>query len=185
VAMILEFETLDLGPDVRAIGMELVEPGATREPVRGAEAAKVWSRVLPAVAAGEPLVFDFFSHLERVRDFCVRRNLAWREGAENYVAVSTPSRELMAELLERFERETSGARAGRRVDQGDPELEEELSKRGADAYDAVYSNYTFCAILSLDEASVTLLAPQLCASEVVQLVRPALNGLDVQLSQPV
>ena len=183
--VILEIETLDLGPDIRAIGMELVEPGATREPVFGAQAARVWSPVLLAVAAGESLVFDFFSHLERVRDFCVRRNLAWREGLGNYLGVSAPSRELLAELLERFERETLGSRAGRRVDQGDPELEERLSKRGADAYHAVYSNYIFCAILSLDEASVTLLAPQLWASEVVRLARPVLNGLDVELRQPV
>jgi len=185
VPVILDIETLDLGPDLRAIGLELVEPGATREPVCGAPAAKVWSPVLLAVAAGEPLVFDFFSHLERVRDFCVRRNLAWREGARNYVAVSAPSRELLAELLERFERETFGARAGRRVIEGDPELEEGLSKRGADAYHSAYSSYTFCAILSLDEASVTLLAPHLWASEVVQLVRPALSGMDVELRQPV
>ncbi len=182
---ILEVETLDLGTDVRAISLELVEPGTTREPILGADAAAIWSRVLRSVAAGEPLAVDFFSHLARVREFCERHDVAWREGAGKNIVIQSPSDEALEEILERFETETFGARAGRLVTEGDPELEAELSRRGADAYQAVYSNYTFCAIFALEEASLTLLAPRLWGSEVVRRVRPTLEGLDVEVRQPV
>ena len=43
---LLEIEPLDLGPDVRAMGLELVEDDENREPVRGPDAARIWSRVL-------------------------------------------------------------------------------------------------------------------------------------------
>ena len=38
---LLEVEPLDLGADVKAIGLELIEP-ENREPVRGIEAARIW-----------------------------------------------------------------------------------------------------------------------------------------------
>ena len=39
----LEIEPLDLGPDVRAVGLELVEADEHREPVRGMDASRIWS----------------------------------------------------------------------------------------------------------------------------------------------
>jgi len=50
---LLDVEPLDLGPDVRAVGLELTEADENREPVRGIDAARVWSRVLRATAANE------------------------------------------------------------------------------------------------------------------------------------
>ena len=47
---LLEVEPLDLGADVRAVGLELTEADENREPIRGADAARIWSRVLPAAA---------------------------------------------------------------------------------------------------------------------------------------
>jgi hypothetical protein len=47
----LEIESLDLGADVRAVGLELIEP-ETREPVVGQEAARIWAALMPALAAG-------------------------------------------------------------------------------------------------------------------------------------
>ena len=38
---LLEVEPLDLGEDVKAVGLELIEP-ENREPVRGADAAGGW-----------------------------------------------------------------------------------------------------------------------------------------------
>ena len=64
----LEIESLDLGPDVRAVGLELIDP-ETREPVTGSGAAGIWAALLPALAGEQPWVIDFFAHLERVRDF--------------------------------------------------------------------------------------------------------------------
>jgi hypothetical protein len=62
---LLDVEPLDLGSDVRAIGLELTEADENREPVRGIDASKIWSRVLRATAADEVWALDFFSHLAR------------------------------------------------------------------------------------------------------------------------
>src|SRR5271156_577150 len=51
LSSLLDVEPLDLGADVRAVGLELVEADENREPVRGPAAAKIWSRVLTATAA--------------------------------------------------------------------------------------------------------------------------------------
>ncbi len=56
---LLDVEPLDLGPDVRAVGLELTEADENREPVRGIDAARVWSRVLRATAANEIWALDF------------------------------------------------------------------------------------------------------------------------------
>ena len=48
---LLEVEPLNLGEDVRAIGLELVEV-RTREPARGGDAARIWGRVLWALEIG-------------------------------------------------------------------------------------------------------------------------------------
>ena len=82
---ILEVEPLDLGPDVRAIGVELVEADENREPVRGADAARIWSRVLRATAGSDSWALDFFSHVDRVRDFCDRHHVAYREATQRSV----------------------------------------------------------------------------------------------------
>ena len=66
---VLDIEALDLGADVRSVGLDLVEADENREPVRGADAARIWSRVLQATAGQEPWALDFFSHIERVRDY--------------------------------------------------------------------------------------------------------------------
>ena len=48
--MLLEIEPLDLGEDVRAVGLELTEADEYREPIRGTEAGAIWNKILPAVA---------------------------------------------------------------------------------------------------------------------------------------
>ena len=50
----LEIEALDLGADVRAVALELTEADENREPVRGADAARIWARLLQATAGTEP-----------------------------------------------------------------------------------------------------------------------------------
>src|SRR4029077_12749111 len=76
----LDVQALDLGVGVRAVGLELVGT-ENREPVRGREAAEIWSAVFPALVAGDPYVVDFFSHIDRVREFCKARGIALREAA--------------------------------------------------------------------------------------------------------
>src|SRR5207245_3334546 len=61
---VLEVEPLYLGADVKAVGLELIDR-ESREPARGADAARIWAAALPVLAAAEPWVLDFFSHLER------------------------------------------------------------------------------------------------------------------------
>src|SRR6266566_4195176 len=84
---------LELPPfslDVQAVGLELVET-ENREPVRGKEGAEIWSEVFPGLAGKDPFVVDFFSHIDRVREFCKARKIEWREAAERCVVIPSPS----------------------------------------------------------------------------------------------
>jgi hypothetical protein len=182
---LLEVEPLDLGADVRAVGLELVEPDENREPVRGAEAARVWGRVLAALAGTEPWALDFFSHLDRVRDYCARHHISWREPAGRTIVVTPPDPDALAALLARFEGETFGARAGGPLAAGDPALENELARRGVDAYQPAFSNYFFCAVCDFEEGSLVLLSTRLWASEVIRRVRPVASDLRVEVRLPV
>jgi hypothetical protein len=181
---LLEVEPLDLGPDVRAIGLELGEADENREPVRGIEAAKIWSRVLRSTAASESWALDFFSHLDRVRDFCERHHVAYREASRRSIVIPSPAQPRLQELVERFQNETFGARAGALVESGDAEVEGELARLGVDAYKAAFPKYAFCAVCNFEDGSLVLLSQKLWASEVIRRVRPALDGLDVEVQLP-
>ncbi|MGC1658803.1 MAG: hypothetical protein WA737_02180 [Candidatus Acidiferrales bacterium] len=178
---LLEIEPLDLGEDVRAVGLEFTEADENREPVRGAEAAALWSRVLRATAAGEIWALDFFSHLDRVRDYCQRHAIPFREAGERCIVVSAPEPAALEALLDRFQGETFGARAGGPVTEGDAALEGELARRGVDAYHAAFARYFFCAVCVFEDGSLVLLSEKLWASEVIRRVRPALAGLEVEV----
>ena len=105
----LDVQAMDLGASTKAVGMELLETGS-REPVRGKEAALIWGAALPALAAKEALVVDFFSHLERVREYCKLHELKFREAAGRCL-VATPATPLEVQsIFERFEKETFGIR---------------------------------------------------------------------------
>ncbi len=181
---LLDVEALDLGPDVRAIGLDLVEADENREPVRGPEAARIWSRVLAATAGQEPWGLDFFSHLDRVRDFCNRHGIAYREASQRSVVVPAPEPAALESLLDRFQTETFGARAGGPFAQGDTALEGNLARRGVDAYHTAFPNYYFCAVCTFEDGSLVLLSEKLWASEVIRRVRPTLQGLNVQVQLP-
>src|SRR5579863_3961203 len=101
----LEIESLDLGPDVRAVGLELIDP-ETREPVTGSEAADIWAALLPALAGDQPWAIDFFAHLERVRDFCRRMAIVFREPNLHAVVIPQPGQEQLPPLFDRFAGET-------------------------------------------------------------------------------
>src|ERR1043166_2099689 len=77
-AFSLDVQALDLGADVKSVGLELLET-ESREPVRGREAAEFWAASCPLLAATEPYVLDFFSHLERVREFCAAHSIPFQE----------------------------------------------------------------------------------------------------------
>lgn len=179
----LDVETLDLGPGVKAIGMELVET-ENREPLRGPEAITIWSVVFPALVAQESCAIDFFSHLNRVRDFCASRKIPFREAAGRCIVVPQPSEGQLRELLERFEGETFGLRSGSRTLQPDADLEGNLSKRGLDAYQSAYTRYTFCVVCELEDAWLTILSETLWPSEAIRRVRPALQPFDVHIARP-
>jgi hypothetical protein len=182
-ACTLDVQSLDLGPETQAIGLELVET-ENREPLRGEPAAEMWAALFPALAANEPYVVDFFSHLERVRHFCNEHGIAFREAAGRCVVIERPGGDKLRQLFRRFERETFGIRAGVGASARDESLEGELRGRGLDAYQAAYRRYTFCAVCELEDAWVTVLTETLWASEVIRRVRPALEGFDVYISRP-
>jgi hypothetical protein len=179
----LDVQALDLGVGVKAVGLELLET-ENREPVHGEEAAEIWSAVFPALVAGEPYVVDFFSHIDRVRDFCKTRGIALREAAERCVVLPQPSPELLRQVFERFEGETFGLRVGAAANEADVQLERDLSKRGLDAYQSAYARYTFCAICEPEDGWVTLLSETLWPSEVIRRLRPAVQPYDVHIARP-
>src|ERR1700681_4157520 len=80
----LDVQAMDLGGGVKAVGLELIET-ENREPVRGKKSAEIWSAVFPALVGSEPSAVDFFSHIDRVREFCKTREIALREAAERCV----------------------------------------------------------------------------------------------------
>jgi hypothetical protein len=179
----LDVDTLDLGPDTKAVGLELLETDS-REPVRGQDAAAIWAAIFPALAANEMFVVDFFSHLDGVREFCKVHEIQFREAAGRCLALPQPSETQLQEIFQRFERETFGIRAGGAVEGGDVALEKELSRRGLDAYQPEYARYTFCAVCEPQDGWVTLLSETLWLSEIVRRLRPAAQKLDVYIARP-
>jgi hypothetical protein len=180
----LEVEALQLGPDSRAVGAELVDR-VTLEPLAGADAARIWAVALPALAGGEPWVLDFFAHLARVRDFCREKGITFREPNSHTLVISPPAPDLLAALLGRFITERFGARAGGPGIAGDPALEGQLAARGVDAYDGACRNCLFCAVCDFEGGFLTILSDSLSAPEVIRRLRPALSGLRVDLTRPV
>jgi hypothetical protein len=181
---LLDVEPLDLGSDVRAVGLELTEADANREPVRGLDASKIWSRVLRATAADEVWALDFFSHLDRVRDYCKLHQITYREPHNHAMVIPAPELSVLQALIDRFQNETFGTRAGAIVAEGDPALEGELAHRGVDAYHTAFTKYFFCAICAFEDGSLVFLSEKLWASEVIRRVRPALEGQDVEIRLP-
>ncbi|MGC2330194.1 MAG: hypothetical protein WA581_01970 [Candidatus Acidiferrales bacterium] len=184
MAHLLEIEALDLGPGTKAVGLELTENDENREPVRGLEAARIWRRVRPATAGQEPWALDFFSHLDRVHDYCDHHGLAYREATARSLVIPAPEPAALESLIDRFQAETFGVRAGGLVTPGDPTLEGDLARRGADAYDKAFLNYFFCAVCGFQNGSLVILSEKLWASEVIRRVRPVLKGLEVEILLP-
>jgi hypothetical protein len=179
----LDVETLDLGGEVKAVGLELLGT-ESREPVRGKEAAAIWAAIFPALAANECFALDFFSHVDRVRDFCKMHEIQFREAADRCIVLRQPTETQLELIFERFEGETFGVRAGAIIEEPDAALEKELSHRGLDAYQAAYERYTFCAVCEPEDGWVTLLSKALWPTEVIRRVRPAVQRFDVYLARP-
>jgi hypothetical protein len=179
----LNVEPLDIGSGVKATGLELLET-ESREPLRGKDAAAIWAAVFPALAVKECFVLDFFSHLDRVREFCKMYDIHVREAAARCLVINQPSETQLQELFHRFEKETFGVRAGAAAQEADAALENDLSKRGLDAYEAAHTRYTFCAVCEPEDAWVTLLSNSLWPTEIIRRVRPAVQRFDVYIARP-
>src|SRR5258707_5020351 len=102
---------MDLGSDTKAVGLELIET-ESREPLRGEEAASIWAAVFPALAGDEAWVLDFFSHLDRVREYCNLHEVEFREAANRCLVIRPPAGEKLRGLVARFAVETFGLRCG-------------------------------------------------------------------------
>lgn len=179
----LDVQAMDLGEDTKAVGLELIET-ESREPVQGEEAAAIWAAALLALAGKELWVVDFFSHLDRVREYCRRHNVEFREAANRCLVIRRPEAEKLRDLVARFAGETFGFRCGAAAEVPDEELEGELSHKGLDAYQAAYKRYTFCAICEPADGWVTVLSETLWPSEIIRRVRPVLQTFDVHIARP-
>ena len=181
-AFSLEVQALDLGAEVKAVSLEILET-ENREPVRGKQATDFWAAVFPLLTANEPFTLDFFSHLDRVRDFCASRQIAFREAGPRCIVIQQPAQEQLQQLFERFETETFGFRAGPRVKEDDPTLTNDLCQHGLDAYQAAYQRYSFCAVCEFEDGWVTLLSKKIWPGEVIRRVRPAAQSFDVYIAR--
>jgi len=179
----LEIESLDLGADVRAVGLELLEP-ETRELVTGSEGASIWAALLPVLAGAEQWAIDFFARLERVRDFCRRAAIAFREPSAHVIVIPQPEPAQLQPLFARFAGETFGVRAGAPLLGGDASVEGALAERGVDAYHAAFPQYVFCSVCDFEGGFLTILSNQLWASEVIRRARRALENLRVEVTRP-
>ena len=179
---LLEVEPQDLGEDVKAIGLELIEP-ESREPLRGAEAAQIWSRVLTALSATQAWALDFFSHTERVKEYCGWHDIAYREAGKCLV-IRAPNENFLPAVLERFEGEMFGVRSGGPLLDGDKALENDLARRGVDAYHQNYPNYYFCGVCDFENGFLIVLSRRLWASEIIRRVTPVLADLAVEARIP-
>ena len=179
----LDVQAMDLGAETKAVGLELIET-ESREPVQGEEAAAIWAAVFPALANQEAWGLDFFSHLDRVRDYCKSHEIAFREAAGRCLVIPQLDTNKLRELLGRFAGETFGVRCGKTAEAPDAELEGELSQRGLDAYQAAYKRYTYCGVCEPADGWLTLLSETLWASEIIRRVRPALKEFDVHIARP-
>jgi len=182
--VILDIERLELGADLKAVGLDLVEDDRDREPARGEDAVRIWTRVLKATPGSESWVLDFFSHIERVRDFCDNHKIAYRVATPRSIVIPAPGDAALEDLIDRFQSETFGVRAGAQTSSADSELEGDLAKRGVDAYHPAFPKYFFCAICDFENGSLVILSQKLWASEVIRRVRPALQGLEVEVRLP-
>jgi hypothetical protein len=182
-AFSLDVQALDLGRDVKAVGLELLET-ESREPVRGREAAEFWAATFPLLASGEPFVLDFFSHLDRVRDFCAAHEIPFQQSGSRSLLIPGPSEEQLRQLFERFEAETFGLRSGPRTQEDDDALAAGLSGHGVDGYQSAYKRYSFCAVCELEDGWITLLSDTLWPSEIVRRLRPAAQSFDVHIARP-
>ncbi|MGA9883402.1 MAG: hypothetical protein WBQ34_06770 [Candidatus Acidiferrales bacterium] len=181
---LLDVEPLDLGSDVRSVGVDLVEADENREPARGSEASHIWSRILPLLAGERPWALDFFSHLDRVREFCERHAISYREANQRSIVIPAPGAKELELLMDRFQSETFGTRAGGVLPETDPELEGELARRGLDAYHGAFRRYYFCAVCDFEDGSLVILSEKLSAGEVIRRTRPAIGELGVKVELP-
>jgi hypothetical protein len=156
-AFSLDVQALDLGEDVKAVGLEILET-ESREPVRGKQATEFWAAVVPLLTADE--------------------------AGSRCIVIPQPAPEQLQQLFERFEAETFGLRSGARAKEEDALLTSELSHRGLDAYQDAYRRYTFCAVCEFEDGWVTLLSETVWASEVIRRVRPAAQSFDVFIARP-
>jgi hypothetical protein len=181
---VLEVEPLDLGADVKAVGLDLMEV-ESREPAHGSDAAQIWAAALAALAGPEPWALDFFAHLDRVREYCTLHALSFEEKSSGHsLVVPAPSPKPLADLLERLEGETFGARAGSLLAAGDAAVEGKLASRGVDAYHAAFRNYLFCAVCDFGNGFLTLLTEKLWTSEVLRRLKPAVVSMPVEVARP-
>lgn len=181
---LLDIEPLDLGSEVRSVGVDLVQADENREPVRGSEASRVWSLILPVLVGDQNWALDFFSHIDRVRDYCERHGVTFREANQRSIVIPAPDPKQLESLIDRFQNETFGARAGGPLPAADPELEGELSRRGLDAYHAAFRRYYLCAVCDFEDGSLVLLSERLSAGEVIRRTRPILKELGVKVELP-
>lgn len=182
-ACVMEVGALDLGEETRAAGIELIER-ESREPLCGEVATSIWAALFPALAASDFFTLDFFSHLDRVRQFCKERGISFREPSARCLVIPQPLPEQLEALLGRFAGETFGTRAGGAAREGDAPLENELSRRGLDAYQQAYGRYTFCAVCELEDGWITVLSERLWPAEIIRRVKPAMDSFHVALTRP-
>ena len=179
----LEVAAFDLGQDVKAVGLELIDP-ETRDPVGGSEAARIWAAVLLSLAGETPWALDFFAHLERVEEFCKSRGIAFRQPNEHVLILLKQLAEPLGTLFERFAGETFGIRAGETVDAGDDDVEGKPGTQGRGRLSHDICELFILRGVRLRERLSNRIKRTIRASEVIRRLRTGLLGMRVEIARP-
>ena len=182
---LLEIEPLDLGADVRAVGLELVEADENREPVRGTTpraSGAAFCVPSPATSHGRSISSAISIACAIIATVT---KLPFAKRASARIVVPAPEAAALEALLDRFQKETFGARAGRLlVDAGDPALEGELRAAAWTLITRLFATIFSAPFAHFEDGSLVLLSEKLWASEVIRRVRPVLDDLKVEVRLP-
>ena len=111
----LEIEPLDLGDGIKGVSLDLVDR-ETGEPPAGQESARIWAAIVRALAGNAPWTLDFFAHLDRVREFCERHGVIFREpAASRALLIPSPAEPLAADADRTIRRRNVRRSRGRPV----------------------------------------------------------------------
>jgi len=172
----LTWKTLDLGPGVKAIGMELIETRAAK-PVRGKDAIAILGRRSHCPRPHKRRLFSIFSGHPDASVISAQGTTRFSRSGGPLHRRAAPSDEPSPRIDRAVRRETFGLRAGKGRSDRRYAIGERLSNAVLDAIRPPYTRYTFCVVCELDDGWLTILSEPLWPAKPFRRVRPRCSRL--------